>query len=75
MKKLIAGPNVYICDECVGVCIDILKARVAEAPVPFASHCSICGAAVSADALQLEPRGMLCPGCVVAIKATLEQND
>lgn len=25
VKKLIAGPNVYICDECVDLCYDILK--------------------------------------------------
>ena len=24
VKKLIAGPNVYICDECVEICNDIL---------------------------------------------------
>ncbi len=25
VKKLIAGPGVYICDECVGLCLDVLK--------------------------------------------------
>ncbi len=25
VKKLIAGPNVYICDECVSVCTDIIQ--------------------------------------------------
>ncbi len=24
VKKLIAGPKVHICDECIGLCIDIL---------------------------------------------------
>jgi len=24
VKKLIAGPNVYICDECIGLCVSIL---------------------------------------------------
>ena len=24
VRKLIAGPNVYICDECIGVCTSIL---------------------------------------------------
>ncbi len=24
VRKLIAGPNVYICDECVDICLDIL---------------------------------------------------
>ena len=26
VKKLIAGPTVFICDECVWLCVDILKA-------------------------------------------------
>ena len=25
VKKLIAGPNVFICDECVDLCTDIIK--------------------------------------------------
>jgi hypothetical protein len=25
VRKLIAGPGVYICDECVDVCVDIIK--------------------------------------------------
>ena len=24
VKKLIAGPNVYICDECISLCNDII---------------------------------------------------
>ncbi|HBE09191.1 MAG TPA: ATP-dependent Clp protease ATP-binding subunit ClpX, partial [Lachnospiraceae bacterium] len=24
VKRLIAGPNVYICDECVSICQDII---------------------------------------------------
>jgi hypothetical protein len=31
VRKLIAGPTVYICDECVDVCVDIIADdRVAE---------------------------------------------
>lgn len=25
VRKLIAGPGVYICDECVDVCVDIFR--------------------------------------------------
>ena len=25
VRKLIAGPGVYICDECIGVCTSILE--------------------------------------------------
>ncbi len=30
VKKLIAGPGVYICDECIGVCDRILKEELRE---------------------------------------------
>ena len=37
VKKLIAGPSVYICDECVDLCIDIIDEEVksddAESPL------------------------------------------
>jgi hypothetical protein len=29
VRKLIAGPEVYICDECVGLCIDIIDEEIA----------------------------------------------
>ena len=31
VKKLIAGPTVYICDECIGLCNEILDEELAEA--------------------------------------------
>lgn len=31
VKKLIAGPSVFICDECVDLCNDIIKEEVEEA--------------------------------------------
>lgn len=30
VKKLIAGPSVFICDECVGLCNDILSSEAAS---------------------------------------------
>jgi len=30
VKKLIAGPSVYICDECVDLCNDIIREEVSE---------------------------------------------
>jgi len=33
VKRLIAGPGVYICDECIALCSDILRAQVERAPV------------------------------------------
>ena len=31
VKKLIAGPHVYICDECIGFCNEILAEELHEA--------------------------------------------
>jgi len=30
VRKLIAGPSVYICDECVDLCNDIIREEVQE---------------------------------------------
>ncbi len=37
VKKLVAGPGVYICDECVGLCNDILIDETEEATTSGAS--------------------------------------
>ena len=37
VKKLIAGPSVYICDECVSLCNDIIKEDLAEACLLYTS--------------------------------------
>ncbi|MBT8074676.1 MAG: ATP-dependent Clp protease ATP-binding subunit ClpX, partial [Xanthomonadales bacterium] len=31
VRKLIAGPSVYICDECVELCNDIIREELEEA--------------------------------------------
>lgn len=33
VKKLIAGPNVFICDECVDLCIDIIREENKGSPL------------------------------------------
>jgi ATP-dependent Clp protease ATP-binding subunit ClpX len=30
VKKLIAGPSVFICDECIDLCNDIIRDEVSE---------------------------------------------
>ncbi|MGB0938863.1 MAG: ClpX C4-type zinc finger protein, partial [Colwellia sp.] len=30
VKKLIAGPSVYVCDECVDLCNDIIREEIKE---------------------------------------------
>ena len=32
VRKLIAGPGVYICDECIGVCTSILEDNWTSCP-------------------------------------------
>ena len=45
VKKLIAGPSVYICDECVSLCNDIIKEDLSEKD-NYAPHrvCGVCAA-------------------------------
>jgi hypothetical protein len=65
VQKLIAGPLVFICNECVEVCDDILAAdarweqqsekkadnRTDESPAPWPNsiHCSLCRAPMAVD--------------------------
>jgi ATP-dependent protease Clp ATPase subunit len=34
VKKLIAGPGVFICDECVGLCLPIIAEKSAKPATP-----------------------------------------
>jgi len=38
VRKLIAGPNVFICDECVELCNDIIREEMEENAPPVASR-------------------------------------
>lgn len=38
VKKLIAGPNVFICDECIGLCTDIITEEHQEKAVQDAGN-------------------------------------
>src|ERR1700704_5090158 len=40
VKKLIAGPTVYICDECIGLCNDIIAEEV-EKDEPYAGSAPV----------------------------------
>ena len=37
VRKLIAGPSVFICDECVDLCNDIIREEIQETTAPEAS--------------------------------------
>lgn len=83
--KLIAGPDVYICDECVRMCMDIMEK---DRPVTEMNgqdtsptgalpvSCSLCGMLTLADvALLVENRGILCPMCIQAVQAAIAEKD
>ncbi|HHX33876.1 MAG TPA: ATP-dependent Clp protease ATP-binding subunit ClpX [Gammaproteobacteria bacterium] len=38
VRKLIAGPSVFICDECVDLCNDIIREEVQETEADSAAH-------------------------------------
>src|SRR3990167_6136292 len=38
VRKLIAGPSVYVCDECVSLCNDIINEEAKDAKAPVAAE-------------------------------------
>ena len=38
VRKLIAGPSVYICNECIDLCNDIIKEEISEASEEDEEH-------------------------------------
>jgi ATP-dependent Clp protease ATP-binding subunit ClpX len=38
VKKLIAGPSVFVCDECVDLCNDIIKEEKLDTPLEVDTH-------------------------------------
>ena len=40
VKKLIAGPGVYICDECIDLCNEIIEEELSEGQRASASRSS-----------------------------------
>jgi len=83
VRKLIAGPKVFICDECVEVCKDILaedKRVEPRAPDVVASlrvvWCSLCRLPMAPkEALEVAGRGLVCQTCVSAVRAALDTDD
>ena len=85
VRKVIAGPNVQICDECVDICSTILneekknygpspKESPATAwPSNSAVRCSLCAMPTPPEAcLSVHQRGALCPGCIAEVQASME---
>jgi ATP-dependent protease Clp ATPase subunit len=64
VRKLIAGPNVHICDECVEICVDIISEPRKGDTAPLAASCRICGGAAEVtESLSLSNR-LICPKCI-----------
>jgi ClpX C4-type zinc finger protein len=86
VRKLIAGATALICDECIKVCTEIVRAEidssskvVTSTPPPFPSTrnvtCNLCGLPLPwEDALAVPDRGLLCPGCSGEIEAALAEK-
>ncbi len=72
VAKLIAGPNVYICDSCVA---DAEKNINSHMPKSFAAHCWFCGKRRSATRPVLAtPDGNICGACLRACRQILEER-
>jgi len=81
VSKLIAGPDVYICDECVDVCQEIISDDVIDKPdqtsPPDTKYvCSLCSGLSPAEQITIiRHRGVaVCKSCIDAILATLSEG-
>jgi hypothetical protein len=88
VAKMIAGPDVCICNECVAVCVKILRgdelpsteglfesfdATSLHTAVDEKVTCVVCGKVARAgDALALPGHGFLCRRCTEVVEASLE---
>jgi hypothetical protein len=90
IRKLIAGPNVFICDECVDVCVDIVSDPSASAPRSaqglneasvgtsplLTARCSLCRTlAVVEELVALVGRGAICKACVWAVRHATDPEE
>ncbi|PHX44442.1 ATP-dependent Clp protease ATP-binding subunit ClpX [Pseudomonas syringae pv. syringae] len=57
VRKLIAGPSVFICDECVDLCNDIIREEVQEAQAESSAHKLPSPKEISGNILLIGPTG------------------
>jgi hypothetical protein len=90
VSKLIAGPAVYICNECIDICNEII-ADDQRIKTPPASHenseppkvmvvavfeCSFCKTPTPlTECVSIPERGKLCPACLDATRSVIEGLD
>ena len=71
VSKLIAGPKVHICEECVDLCVDILKQELSKKP----QDCRLCGLTKEMQEMSRVPgRGPICRDCLDAGRAMIEHS-
>jgi len=87
VRKLIAGPTVYICDECIDLCNDIIAEEVdheaqLEGPAsPVSSPnaptwCRVCQLPKPAEEVVAVPElGFVCHRCVDMIRAATDESE
>jgi hypothetical protein len=83
VRRLIAGPTVYICDECVRICFQVLNqekeaeaSSSASAAADGAVTCSLCRiVALPAGAVILPGRAPLCSPCATAVAEAVGKNE
>lgn len=88
VRKLVAGPAAFICNECVEVCRDIManderaeESSVTETPSPsiaggagITTRCALCRMPmISDDGLIVRDRGIVCFGCLGEVEAALQE--
>ena len=81
VKKLIAGPQVYICDECVGICVDIAAENIlldpseiaAPSTSPEPTDCGLCHR-IAETTFEIPDRGVLCAACLWAAAAVAKHR-
>jgi hypothetical protein len=86
VRKIIAGPNVYICDECIDLCNDIIEQECeaeegrGEPPPPSESLATSAACIVCClpkpmeEVVPLPERGFICAGCVEAVRTAEESK-
>lgn len=91
VRKLVAGPHVFICDECITACVDILasdarfsvtptdveRVETLAAKLPDGTRpCGLCGADTPATKLlPVDGREPICGTCADAIEDALARGE
>jgi hypothetical protein len=88
VRKIIAGPSVFICDECIDLCNDIIAEEYErDAALPRSSGssparlasvpgCALCHVPSPIEHMVAIPdRGLLCEVCLDAIRAASAEDE